>query len=191
MQENISGARAQRFSDTDLPGALRDRHQHNIHDADAADHQRNRGNGADRQGQGAQHLIHQRALTFRRLVGIKAFLLILDSAQVAGDFIGHLRNVFVRIHIDLQHRDAITGICLQQRIRHIAVVIAAAHLAENRGFHIINAQHGQVPLLPVEGERQDFAHGVFCIEELHRRPLFNDNAGTAAFHVGLIDHPPV
>ena len=42
-------ARADRHADADLAGPLGHRHQHDVHDADAADDQRDNGNGRDHQ----------------------------------------------------------------------------------------------------------------------------------------------
>ena len=39
---------AERLADADLARALGDRHQHDVHDADAADEQRHRGDAASR-----------------------------------------------------------------------------------------------------------------------------------------------
>ena len=47
-------AGADRLADADLAGALGDRHQHDVHDADAADQQRDADDGAHHRGDAAE-----------------------------------------------------------------------------------------------------------------------------------------
>ena len=46
------------LSDADLPGAFRDRYQHDIHNADPADEQGNRSDPGKEQGHGISHIVH-------------------------------------------------------------------------------------------------------------------------------------
>ena len=56
LQQHMDAPRADRHADADLAGALGDRDQQDVHDADAADQQRDRGDG------GQQDLQHAAAL---------------------------------------------------------------------------------------------------------------------------------
>ena len=47
---------AERFADADFPGALRDRDQHDVHDDDAADDQRDQRDGAQHRAEGVGEL---------------------------------------------------------------------------------------------------------------------------------------
>ena len=50
--------RAQRLAQADLAGALRHRHQHDVHDADAAHEQRDRRDARQQQGERLRGLLH-------------------------------------------------------------------------------------------------------------------------------------
>ncbi len=51
LPEDVGAARADRFADADLAGAFGHRHQHDVHHADAADEQRDRGDRAEQHGE--------------------------------------------------------------------------------------------------------------------------------------------
>ena len=51
LGEDVAAARADRLADADLAGPLADRDQHDVHDPDAADDERDRGDPAEQQGQ--------------------------------------------------------------------------------------------------------------------------------------------
>ena len=53
LGEDVAAARADRLADADLAGPLADRDQHDVHDPDAADDQRDRGDPAEQEGQRA------------------------------------------------------------------------------------------------------------------------------------------
>jgi hypothetical protein len=53
LREDVAAARADRHAQADFARALGDRHQHDVHDADAADHERH---GSDRGEQDREHL---------------------------------------------------------------------------------------------------------------------------------------
>ena len=59
-------ARAERFANADFAGALGDADQHDVHDHDAADHQRNAGDRHDDGGDHAEHLVDEAADGVRR-----------------------------------------------------------------------------------------------------------------------------
>ena len=51
LGEDVAATRADRLADADLAGPLADRDQHDVHDPDAADDQRDRGDAAEEQRQ--------------------------------------------------------------------------------------------------------------------------------------------
>ena len=51
LQQHLALQRADREADADLARALGHRHEHDVHDADAADEQADRGDGAEQRGQ--------------------------------------------------------------------------------------------------------------------------------------------
>ena len=51
LAEDVAALGAERLADADLAGPLADRHQHDVHDPDAPDDQRDRGDAAQQQGQ--------------------------------------------------------------------------------------------------------------------------------------------
>ena len=66
MREDVPASRPQRFSDADLARAFRHRHQHDVHHADAADHQRQRTDEVEDKlqtlGDAANHGLHVAAV---------------------------------------------------------------------------------------------------------------------------------
>ena len=54
LGEDVAAARADRLADADLARPLADRDQHDVHDPDAADDQRDRGDPAEQQRQRAR-----------------------------------------------------------------------------------------------------------------------------------------
>jgi hypothetical protein len=56
LHEDVAPARADRLADADLARALGDRHQHDVHDADAADEQGDADDRADDGGDAAEDL---------------------------------------------------------------------------------------------------------------------------------------
>ena len=53
LGQDVPAAGADRLADADLAGPLGDRDEHDVHDPDAADDQRDRGDPAEQQGQRA------------------------------------------------------------------------------------------------------------------------------------------
>ena len=51
LGEDVAAARADRLADADLAGPLPDRHEHDVHDPDAADDERDRGDAAEQERQ--------------------------------------------------------------------------------------------------------------------------------------------
>ena len=60
MQQYIATAGPKSFAQADLLGALTHRHQHDVHDADAADQQRDGTNGSKHQGEATGDRAHNR-----------------------------------------------------------------------------------------------------------------------------------
>ena len=58
LRQNDPLLGTQSFPDADLPGALRDRHQHDVHDADAAHQQGDAGDAGEDDDDHVDHLVH-------------------------------------------------------------------------------------------------------------------------------------
>jgi len=89
LKEDVALPCADRFADPDLAGALGHRDEHDVHDADPADQQRDRGDSAEKQGQGVGHFGDrgQQILLIRHSKIVGAFVGVVALAE-------HKRDLF-------------------------------------------------------------------------------------------------
>ena len=81
LQQDVLTARAERLAHADFAGAFGDRDQHDVHDDDAADDQRNAGDGGDHGAETIEYLAQQ---ILEGRAGIDGESVFVHSAQDGG-----------------------------------------------------------------------------------------------------------
>ena len=102
LDQHIVTACADRFTDANLARPLRDRHEHDVHNADAADEQRDPDYGAHDAGSRVEHRGDRLHQLFLRgdleIVGL-AFFQMVPSAQDVSDLLFGQVDVVARAHL--------------------------------------------------------------------------------------------
>ncbi len=170
LPHDVAAPRAHRHADADLAGPLADRHQHDVHHADAADDQRDDGDGRDQQGQRLARRLDRLADG----VGVleEEVLLAVEPGQQIGDLrlsrlhvgrIGHAHDDLAQIALaeDAVHRGGVGDI-------DVGVGAARAegrcgrHDADHAHRHLADLDHladGYLAVLEQRGDGVGIDHG--------------------------------
>ena len=183
LQENVAPLGAHGLADADLARALGDGYEHDVHDADAAYEQRDAGDAAQHQREGAAGLLHGRehlALVHDRVAAV----VLVAAVEVAFDV--RLRGVDAG-GVRSRDADGRDGCVLQhplsERERHDDHGVGGC--AAGRALALQHADDAE--LAPVDGQR--VAHDVRRAEQVLRDVHAHDAHGAAVVDIRLDNVP--